>query len=393
MIFYMKKILVSFLFFVFLTTHSQSEINFRDGSFSDIFKQARAENKPVFFMFYAKWCSHCNKMKADVFTDAAVADYYNKNFICAKIDMEEGEGKQLKREYNVKAYPVLMYFSSDGEMTNRVSKELKAQPFITEGKNALDPERQFPKVRDRFFADVSNPEKCMEYISTLRKGLMDTNDAAKQYLATQTDNQLVSADNWRIIANGITDINSREFQYVVKNQSAFAGVASQTRVEKKILSVVSQTLNPLVESSDTIRYNQERPTAAAIKLERTDSLLFAYDLRILEKTQNWKGYQKTASASAKKLAWNNPGLLKEIGKIYAKNIYDKVALKEAVVWIERTLELAENYDVYLLIARLQLKTGNRNAALEYAEKGQKMAAQYQWNTKEADELILEISKT
>ena len=389
----MKKLLILLIVFLSFTVRSQNEINFREGSFSEIMKQAKAENKPVFFMFFAKWCSHCNKMKAEVFTDAAVAEFYNTNFICAKFDMEEGEGKQLKREYNIKAYPVLLYFSPEGEMTNRVSKELKAQPFITEGKNALNPETQFSKIRQNFLSDFTNADKCMEYIAALRKGLMDTNDAAKQYLATQKDNQLASADNWKIIANGITDIHSREFQFVVKNQAAFGKVASQSRVEKKILSVVSQTLNPFVESSDTIRYNQARPIAAEIKLSRTDSLIFAYDLRILEKTQNWKGYQKTASASAKKMGWNNSGLLKEIGKVYAKNVDDKIALKEAIIWAERSLELAVNYDTYLVIARLQLKTGNKNTALEFAEKGQKMAAQYQWNTKEADELILEISKT
>lgn len=43
---------------------------------------------------YASWCGPCKLMEKNVFTDKNVADFYNKNFVNARIDMEKGEGQR-----------------------------------------------------------------------------------------------------------------------------------------------------------------------------------------------------------------------------------------------------------------------------------------------------------
>ena len=42
--------------------------------------------------FFATWCGPCKMMANDVFTLEAAGNYFNKNFVCVKIDMEKGEG-------------------------------------------------------------------------------------------------------------------------------------------------------------------------------------------------------------------------------------------------------------------------------------------------------------
>src|SRR5690606_10355520 len=100
--------------------------------------------------------------------------------------------------------------------------EFSAQNFIKEAKNALDEKMQFPYLKARFEADPTNAENCLAYVSALRKSNLDTEAAAKKYLSALPDQQLISSVNWKIIANGIRDIDSREFQYVLKKQPEFA---------------------------------------------------------------------------------------------------------------------------------------------------------------------------
>jgi thioredoxin-related protein len=385
----MKKHLILFLLFS-VACFAQHAVNFRDGKFAEILKQARAENKPVFYMGYATWCPHCNKMKKDVMTDSLVADFYNRNFVCAAQDMEEGQGIAMRKKYHIKSYPTFLYLDGNGELLYSLSAELTAAEFIAEGKNALDPKKQLPFLKSQFSADPANAEHALAYISTLRKSSQDTDEAAKVYLATQTDAQLISAINWKIIANGIRDIDSREFQFVLKNQKEFAGVSSVIRVERKIINTVTETLNPFVESADTTSYFKRRPSAAAIHLAKTDSLIFAYDLRILERTKNWNAYRKVTLESVPKIAWNNAAQLKEIAMNYGANITDSEALTRSIGWTKRALELKDSYDCYLILARLYLKTGDKQSAKDWAEKARKMAVSYQWNTVEADNILTQI---
>ena len=77
--------------------------------------------------------------------------------------------------------------------------------------------------------------------------------------------------------------------------------------------------------------------------------------------------------------------------VYMNNISDKKALLDAMAWAEQSLALKDSYDVYLILARLNLKVGDKTTAKSWAEKGKKMALSYQWDTKQADEILNQIN--
>lgn len=130
-----------------------------------------------------------------------------------------------------------------------------------------------PYLKQVFEDDPSNPEKCYAYLMALRRGAMDYTGVASKYFATIPDSALLTEINWKIIANGVTDINSSQFQFVLAHQKEFAAIASPGRVQRKISNIVSETLMPLVEAKDTAGYFLKRPSAAAIQNGKVDSLL------------------------------------------------------------------------------------------------------------------------
>ena len=75
-------------------------IEFQDITFDEALKASRTENKPIFMDCYAVWCGPCKWMSANIFTNNAVADYYNENYICVKFDMEKGEGIDIAKKYD-----------------------------------------------------------------------------------------------------------------------------------------------------------------------------------------------------------------------------------------------------------------------------------------------------
>jgi len=212
------KYIVFLLFLIYTQiTLSQSAISFSENGLKPALEKAKTENKPVLLWCYATWCPHCKTMKAGVFIDQAVADYFNRTFICTSQDMEKGEGIELNKELKIISYPTFVFYDPTGTIIYRVEGELKSNVFIQEGKNALTQKRQLPYLKLQFEKDVSNSSNCFEYLRALKKGGLDVSTVINQYFATQSDKQLLSEVNWRIISNGVSDINSREMKFVISH--------------------------------------------------------------------------------------------------------------------------------------------------------------------------------
>ncbi|WP_309641623.1 thioredoxin fold domain-containing protein [Flavobacterium sp.] len=393
------KIKLSFIFTLLALVlvanlSAQNKIQFDESGYQSVLQRSKKEHKPIFYMLYATWCAHCNKMKSEVFTDTLVVNFINKNFIPAWQDAEKGEGDFFKKKFGIRFYPTFLFLNEDGKELYNTSGEFKSDTFVSEAKNALVKEKQLVYLEQEFLADVSNSDKCLAYLSALNKGRDRTllSPIAQQYLATQSESQLVSNTNWKIIANGVTDIQSREFQYVLTHQAAFEAVASPKRVQRKIENIVTELLTLPVEFRDTIDYTKKRMIAETIHTRKNDSLLFDFDIRIAEKTMNWKKYKAITQKSTDEFALKDAKTLKDIASNYLKHIADTASLKYAIRWTQQALTLSDTYDIQILLAKLYQKNKDYKEALEWANKAKAKNESLGWKTKDADDLLVELSQ-
>jgi thioredoxin-related protein len=391
----MKLFIKTYCAFLLIFTSgmtAQTEVRFDDSGLQSVLHRAKTEHKPVFYMLYASWCPHCTKMKAEVFKDSTVANFMNKNFICAWQDIEKGEGLMFKKKYNVKMFPSFLFLDENGTVLYHFNGEYKSAEFTAEAKIALDPQRQLPYLEKQFYADLSNSDKCIAFLTTLKKGSerAELNPHAQKYLATQSDAQLVSEKNWKIIANGVSDIESHPFRYVLQHQKEFAAVSSEKRVTKKIFYTVMELLQPYTDNLDTIHYVKDRAIAKTVGLQKTDSLVFRCDLVIAEKTKNWTGYKKAANESVEKYVWSDAKTLAEISNNYALHIADPSSLKYAIKWMQHALELKESYLADMALAKLYRKINDSKSAQVFAQKAKDFNGSFGFNTKEADDLLAEL---
>lgn len=375
------------------TVKSQNQFVPDDTPYGKALETAKTEGKPLFIMLYAEWCPHCNQMKKEVFSDPNVMAFLRENYVCIWKNIEKEEGLALKNKYNTKSLPTFLFLDSNETLLYALKGEMKTAEFMTEVKYSLNSRMQLPYLEKEFLSDPSNPNKFFAYLNTLKKGKDRTELSVPThiYLKTQSDAQLVSETNWRIIANGVTDINSREFQYVLKHQKEFAAVASQNRVDRKLENIVTELLRPLVDNLDTVNYYKQREVAKSIRLQKTDSLVFKFDLTLAERTEKWQFYKKTTLADTQKFVWNDAGFLKDIGQTYLKHINDSESLKKSIFWVKHSLELNDSYDGNLLLARLYNKIKDKKSALQYANDAKVICTEMTWNTKEVDTLLAELN--
>ncbi|MCB9231634.1 MAG: thioredoxin family protein [Bacteroidia bacterium] len=377
------------LFLLSLTAISLSaQMNFEEGSWAEAKAKAAKEHKFIFVDAYASWCGPCKWMAKNVFTNEEVGDFYNKNFVNFKIDMEKGEGPELDQEWKVNAYPTYLYFNGKGELVHRTGSAKEAPDFIQDGKNALDPETQLGPRMKRFADGDRDPEFLRNYALMLSSALMDTKDAAEAYLKTQKKSDLNSAENWAFIQRMVHKSESEEFKYVAANPEAFAKVADgRANVDDYIMGVLDSDIQRAARSKDEKKLDEVKknfkkimPSEAQMLSAKAD--YYFYSL-VPEKADQYANiylndYCKDWS-ELNTAAWNS-----------FKKYEDETHLKQALKWADKSIGIDKNWYNTDTKANLLLKLGQPEEALKVAEESMKIGDEAGEDTHDTDALIRQI---
>jgi hypothetical protein len=316
----------------------------------------------------------------------------NSNYIFAGLDFEKPGSEDFKTKYKVKTFPTFIVLDSTGLELARFTGELNKQKFLSEAKLALNPKQHLPFLKAEYEKDKTNGVNLMRYLVALKKGneRKELNPIAHEYFEKLADDKIVSEVNWKIFTNGVTDIESREYKFVITNQQAFAAITSQKRVNDKFKNSVIELLKPIVKNNDIASYKKQRAIAKTITSPVIDSLLFQYDLDHYEANKDWQQYKKVAAENIKKYVWNSPKKIKDIVLNVMRNSTDAPSLKQSLSWIKHSNELEESYDGILLEARVQRKLNNIPVAIAMTNKAKTFSNKMGWDGKEADKLLADL---
>ena len=102
----MKTIsLIAGLLFLNTLAHAQEQrgIEFTKGlTWAQVKEKAKKENKYIFLDGYTTWCGPCKQMAREVFPQAALGEFFNKNFlnVAVQFDVTKKDGQEVKNWYN-----------------------------------------------------------------------------------------------------------------------------------------------------------------------------------------------------------------------------------------------------------------------------------------------------
>ena len=389
---YFTTFFLLFLFVLPFSAYAQDSIRFDESGLESVIQRAKVEKKPIFYMAYADWCPHCKNIKATTLKDPEVVSFMNANYVFAGLNFEKPGSEDFKTKYNVKTFPTFLVLDENGQELARFTGELKKDKFLSEVKLALNPKQQLPYLKAEYEKDKTNGLNLMRYLVALKKGKdrNELNPIAHEYFEKLTDDKIVNEVNWKIFTNGVSDIASREYQFVITNQQAFAAITSQKRVNDKFKNSVMELLKPIVKTNDVTNYKKQRAIAKTINSKMIDSLLFQYDLDHYEFNSNWNEYKKVAATDIKKYIWNSPKEIKSIVLNVMRNSTDAPSLNQSLSWIKHSNELEESYDGILLEARVQRKLNNIPVAIIITKKAKAFSTQMGWDGKEADKLLADL---
>ena len=134
----LNLILCCSLVFPAMAQDNGEGIRFFEGSWEEALQKAKEENKLIFVDCYTSWCGPCASMVRKIFPLKEVGDFYNKNFICLKRNMENGEeGIALQKRYDINSYPTYLFVTGEGYLTWQGAGFREADNFIALGEKAI----------------------------------------------------------------------------------------------------------------------------------------------------------------------------------------------------------------------------------------------------------------
>ena len=115
-----------------------------DADVDAAFAQARAETKPVFVYWGAKWCPPCNQVKATLFNRQDFIER-SRAFVPVYVDGDSPGAQKLGARFKVGGYPTMVLFNAQGTEMTRLPGEVEAERYtqvLTLGMNAQKPVKE-----------------------------------------------------------------------------------------------------------------------------------------------------------------------------------------------------------------------------------------------------------
>ena len=403
-------------------------IEFEHGTWKEVLAKAQQTNKPIFVDVYTSWCGPCKKMSKEIFPLAEVGKVYNANFICFQIDAEKGEGIEIAKKYNVKAYPTYLFIKADGKLFYNSIGAMEATDFFAITNKALaemnDPKRI--AIWDKEYAEKKgDPKFILDYMGKRTILGMSNETLFDEYLRLIPKEELASDIVVKIYMKEGPQmkVNSFAFENLLKNKDKYIGKLSgyvyvnllagvmntmhdAAKLKDEQLLATAMTAYDQIPKISTLKQKDEIYMEYYQRTAKTDNYLKhatsfcnnylmkmsldsldkkdRIDVQMIEKlassgalakldsTQLAEVKQYTLHAQRNRISESLNNIAWEV----FKKVSDKNALQDALRWSKRSLELSPNNAAWLdtyanLLYKLELKEdaiAKEEETLRYVDK-------------------------
>jgi len=349
----MKKLSLLLLVFInvmasFGQQDQTDNINFLHKPWQEVIEIAKQENKLIFVDCYTSWCGPCKMLAQKIFTQEKVADFFNANFINVKYDMEKGEGPNLVKVFNVKAYPTLLVYNGNGEEVHRRMGGGEADAILQFGQEAVDNTGTGGMIQRFKKGDRSN-EFIEEYLQFLVNNGKDlaADEAVRTLLSEQPKYTWNSSENWKMIELYLMDIHSPVEAYIRENKNNFTAAVGEKAVNEKLKKMYSSHSMQLFEKNENgeVEINQDgfeqlKTLLFQRNITGKEEIIHSLIMRSTLYSKNWKEFAKLAT---KGLDYEyTPHEILNWASVVAAHCEDEAIRKVALKWVEHASQLSDD---------------------------------------------------
>lgn len=356
-----------------IVTEGNVGIQFYSGEWEEIKKFAKQEGKMIFVDCYTEWCGPCKMLAKDVFPLQEVGDTINKYFIGYKVDMEKGEGLALKDEFEVAAFPTLVWTDSKGEVQHKSvgfikeAKLIQVTSDVVAGKGLVS-------LQKTYEADVNHFENMLQYIYALHAAYESdkVQDVLAHYYTTVEEDSMYTQDNFDLINFYMTNVEDPAFLFFDEHKDKYCEIFDAKKVNDKLYQAYLSYANShfITREAGQNVVDHDGFDAYKLLLEKRNvqdrEKIIAFGQNNIDRCLgDWKAYVAGINASMELGYYGEPNSFLYYNWAYALiggKCTDKECIMQAAEWMQMAFDMSswpvENNGVYL---------EQKLAALEMAE--------------------------
>ena len=357
------RLLIVICMLLQLPTFGQEGTKFRELTFKEALAATKKEGKLVFVDCYTSWCGPCRDMAEKVFPQKEAGDYFNPRFVCVKYDMEKGEGEELAKRFEVRAYPTFLIVRPDGTAQHKIVGGSDLKAFIAQVEEGLDEKKNLLFLNEAYERGGMDTHQLMAYYSALTKAEEERADQVRSELWKKlTEQEKTTAEYWSLIANETSQPGTPEFDFMLGHLAELRQNVGRERVDEFVTNYYLDVLGNYIlgyadKEAPAIDVLERQVPTLGVKrqkeLERTAELAGLVARQeadklaalIEERMNGWNGGTlRTYAFGFRGIAWGDkgkgtvPANYKELGKRLAALTVGKV---EAEADTMTTAELRE----------------------------------------------------
>ena len=390
----MKNIISGLFIFICIFGFAQEGIKFQEMPFKELVAKAKKENKLVFIDAYAAWCGPCKLMDKNIFTKKTVGDFYNKNFVNARIDMEKGEGREVAQKFGVRSYPTYLFLNGEGELVSQNFGYMEEGVFLAMAQDVNSPNNKKGSLKERF----AKGEKDKDFLINIIK-LNSNSDyefakqASERYFANRKKTEEFSKEDVGFLLYFIKSTEDSNYKTFVSQKSEIIKFFPEENYNEfnnhlvltKIVEEAIDDKNKKIDDANFLKIAEPLvgKEAAITKLNQTK-------LAYYEQNANFPEYEKAALDYYKNAEAFDPNELLKAAWIFSDNIKTPSSLKKAAEWAEKSVMRSETSENTYILAKIYYSLGNKDLAKNMAELSKSMAEQSGKDASLAKELLNKI---
>lgn len=399
-----------------------------DMSWKEIQAKAKAEKKMIFLDCYTTWCGPCKIMDKQVYPLEDVGVFFNRNFICVKVQMDKTksdneqvkswykDAKFIEKNYSISAFPTYLFLSSDAQPLHRAVGAYQPNKFLEMASNALDPETQSYTIARRY--DISRmdtaalkavavkirrtaPEFAAQMALTFFRKLKGSEikereniellllfsnnsavaDFARGYLNSLDDNSLATEAHIRLLLAFLKGTEDKGFWFLYKNNSLVDSIMNHGRPFKSffVKSFVDDIITNTEVSekiSDAFSDGREPDWNGFVKSISTKFDRDVAERIVLKAKMSWYAKKRMWELYCQYIVQYMDLYNNELEFEYTRNKYawlvfsysnDKSKLEKALLWSNQAIQFnptSASVDTY---ANILYKLGYTTSAIVWEE--------------------------